>query len=95
VTQSNGGYEGGKGCESEGESEGEEGGRIYGKRMLVDGVVKENLGGRTKVVRQCRNEKERVGALREYFGITLTEEQIGGIRGYITEIRDAELENTG
>jgi arylamine N-acetyltransferase len=76
-------------------AEAEGGGGICGKRMLVDGVVKENLGGRTKVVRECRSEEERVAALREYFGITLTEEQIEGIRGYVTELRGAALENTG
>lgn len=87
------------GKEGKGEGEGEEeqgveGGKeedveqeIYGKRMLVNGVVKENLGGKTRVVAECRTEEERVQALREWFGIRLTEEERNAIRGYRTELR--------
>jgi hypothetical protein len=46
-------------------------------------------------VQVCKSEAERVRALEQYFGIVLTEEQREGIRGYVTEIRDATLENTG
>lgn len=60
---------------------------VYGKRMLVGGTVKENLGGKTRVVRECGSEEERVEALREWFGIELTEEERGGIRGYQTELK--------
>jgi arylamine N-acetyltransferase len=60
---------------------------IYGKRMLVDGLVKENLGGRTKVVEECGAEEERVAALEKWFGITLTEEERKGIQGWPTELR--------
>ena len=59
---------------------------IYGKRMLVNGVVKENLGGRTRVVVECRTEDERIEALQRYFGITLTEEERLGIWGWATEL---------
>lgn len=60
---------------------------VYGKRMLVDGVVKENLGGKTKVVQVCGSEEERVEALREWFGIRLTEEERKGIKGWRTELK--------
>ncbi|KAA8563958.1 hypothetical protein EYC84_011961 [Monilinia fructicola] len=43
-----------------GEGEGEEGEgevKIIGKRMLVNGVLKENLGGKTRVVRVCQGEE--------------------------------------
>lgn len=59
---------------------------IYGKRMLVDGVVKENLGGKTRIVKECKTEGERVEALREYFGIELTDDEKEAIRGYKTEL---------
>lgn len=62
------------------------GGEIYGKVMMVDGVVKRNLGGKTEVVRVCESEEERVGALGEYFGITLTEDEKEGIRGRELEL---------
>lgn len=40
--------------------------------MLVNGQVKKNLGGRT--------EEERVGELRELFGLTLRDEENGANR---------------
>ncbi|KAI9163163.1 Arylamine N-acetyltransferase, liver isozyme [Paramyrothecium foliicola] len=60
---------------------------IYGKRMLVDGVVKENLGGRTAVVQTCTSEEERVQAMREWFGLELTEEERVSIKGHISELK--------
>lgn len=59
---------------------------VYGKRMLVAGMVKENLGGKTRVLATCETEVQRVAALREYFGISLTDEEIGGIRGFRSEL---------
>ncbi|KAI3396636.1 hypothetical protein diail_11891 [Diaporthe ilicicola] len=57
-----------------------------GKIMLADGTVKRNLGGKTEVVKICRTEEERVQALREYFGITLGEDEKQGIRGFDTAL---------
>ena len=68
-------------------SEEKGGWEVFGKRMLVNGAVKENLGGRTEVVQECKDEEGRVRALREWFGLELTEEEIGGIKGYRTEIK--------
>lgn len=59
---------------------------IVGKVMLVNGEVKRNDGGRTKVVFDCKTEAERVGALRKYFDIVLTDEEIAGIKGRIVEL---------
>ncbi|KXJ89443.1 arylamine N-acetyltransferase 2 [Microdochium bolleyi] len=61
-------------------------GGIYGKRMLVNAEVKENLDGKTAVVRTCRTEAERVAALRELLGIELTEEEVQGIKGTAVEL---------
>lgn len=60
---------------------------IYGKRMLVNGVVKENLGGKTKAVQECQTEAERVEALKKWFDIKLSEEEINSIRGWHTELK--------
>jgi arylamine N-acetyltransferase len=60
---------------------------IYGKVMLVNGDVKQNLGGKTKLIRSCRTENERVEALKEVFGITLTEEEKDGIKGRVTDLK--------
>lgn len=61
-----------------------------GKRMLVNGVVKENLGGRPEVVKVCETEGERVQTLGELFGITLDKEE-RGVVGRFVELRPALL----
>ena len=63
-----------------------EGNEIVGKVMLVNGDVKRNMGGKTSLVKTCKTEEERVEALREYFGIDLTQEESEGIRGTVTEL---------
>lgn len=60
---------------------------IYGKRMLVNGTVKENTGGKTRVVQECKTEKERVQALEKWFGMRLSEDEKTGIVGHITELK--------
>ena len=60
---------------------------IFGKRILLNEVVKENLGGKTRVVLECRGEEERVNALKSWFGIELTEEETLAIKGHTTEIK--------
>jgi arylamine N-acetyltransferase len=60
--------------------------RIGGKLMLINRLVKRNMGGRTKVVEECKTEEERIAVLKEYFGITLTHEQREGIKGKFTEL---------
>lgn len=57
--------------------------------MLVNGEVKRNNGGKTELVMDCQNEEERIEALKEYFNITLTEEEIQGIKGRNVELRIA------
>ncbi|KAF2113129.1 arylamine N-acetyltransferase 2 [Lophiotrema nucula] len=69
------------------EEEVEEEEEIYGKRMLVYGTVKENLGGKTKVIQECKSEEERVKALEDHFGIKLSEDEISGIIGHSTELK--------
>lgn len=71
--------------ESEASFEGEM--EIYGKRMLVNGVVKENLGGKTQIITTCNTEGERVEALEKYFQISLTDEEKEDIHGYVSELR--------
>ncbi|KAJ3558935.1 hypothetical protein NPX13_g9615 [Xylaria arbuscula] len=77
-----GGDDGDKG-ESESESEEQE---IYGKRYLVNDVIKENLGGRTEIIHECKTEGDRVAALEKYFGLWLTEEEQSAIQGWRTQL---------
>ncbi|KAH6889877.1 hypothetical protein B0T10DRAFT_42122 [Thelonectria olida] len=60
---------------------------IYGKRMLVNGVVKENLGGKTHIVTELKSEAERLAALEGYFSIGLSQEEGEGIIGYKSELK--------
>ncbi|KAF5536441.1 arylamine n-acetyltransferase [Fusarium phyllophilum] len=60
---------------------------VYGKRILLNESIKENLGGKTKVIHKCRDEEERVEALETWFGIRLTEEEALSIKGYATELK--------
>jgi len=64
---------------------------VYGKRMLVNGTAKENLGGKTRVVKECTTEVERIEILENWFEIRLTEEEKSSIVGHISELRCLEL----
>jgi arylamine N-acetyltransferase len=63
---------------------------IVGKVMLVNGEVKRNDGGKTRVVMVCKTEEERVRALKEHFEIVLTEEEIAGVKGRNVELLGEE-----
>lgn len=60
---------------------------IFGKRMLVNEIVKENMGGKTRVIKVCQSEEERVAALRDWFGVILTDEERLAIKGHMTELK--------
>jgi arylamine N-acetyltransferase len=73
-----------------GEAKGEDGEwEIYGKRMLLNGIIKENLGGKTHVLAECSTEAERVEALNTHFGIKLKEEEGSSIKGWLTTLDSA------
>lgn len=59
---------------------------VVGKVMLVDGVVKRNMCGKTSQIKVCRTEDERIEALKEFFNITLTEEEKEGVKGRNVEL---------
>jgi arylamine N-acetyltransferase len=59
---------------------------IYGKRMLVNELVKENLGGKTSIIYECKTDEDRVAALERYFDIRLTEEEKDSIKGWRTAL---------
>lgn len=55
---------------------------IVGKVMLVNNLVKVNVGGKTRVLHEFSSEDGRLLALQEYFGISLTEEEAQFIKGW-------------
>lgn len=62
---------------------------VFGKMMLVGDTIKENLGGKTKVVETFSSEDDRIDALKRWFNITLTERERKGIQGWRTELCSA------
>ncbi|RDW59649.1 arylamine N-acetyltransferase 1 [Coleophoma cylindrospora] len=63
-----------------------EGEEITGKVMLVDGDVKENVAGKTRLVKTFKTESERVEGLKTIFAIALTDEEIKGVMGRNVEL---------
>ncbi|ETS87308.1 hypothetical protein PFICI_01136 [Pestalotiopsis fici W106-1] len=59
---------------------------VYGKRMLVNGTVKENLGGKTQTLADYGTEAERLEALKIHFKITLSLEEAKSIKGWVTDL---------
>lgn len=64
---------------------------ISGKIMLVNGTVKRNMGGKTEVVQVCETESERVQAIKKWFGMGFTEEEVAGIKDTVTELKKIEV----
>lgn len=60
---------------------------IAGKMMLADGTVKRNMGAKTEVLKICKTEEDRVQALWDHFGITLTGIEKEGILGFDTSLQ--------
>lgn len=54
--------------------------------MLINDIVKRNLGGKTEVLAVLRSENERIKALKDWFDIDLTESERAAISGHGTEI---------
>lgn len=44
---------------------------IVGKLMFVSGVVKLNLGGKTRVIHTCENEEDKRAAFKKYFSMDI------------------------
>lgn len=64
---------------------------IVGKIMLVNGTVKRNMGGKTETLQICETEDERIKALKKWFDMDFTDEEVAGIKGMVTELRSVEV----
>ncbi|RDA85189.1 hypothetical protein CP532_2370 [Ophiocordyceps camponoti-leonardi (nom. inval.)] len=60
---------------------------VVGKVMLVNDVVKVNMGGRTQVVHRLETERDRREALWEYFGIRMSQDEADLIQGWDMALR--------
>ncbi|KAE8344319.1 hypothetical protein BDV24DRAFT_148920 [Aspergillus arachidicola] len=63
-----------------------EGDEVYGKIVLDDDKIKKNEGGKNVLVQTCMTERARVEALKDLFGIELTEEEQNGIQGRMSAL---------
>lgn len=55
--------------------------KIVGDVTLFNDGVRKNVGKEREVLRELKTEEERVKALKEIFGVELTEEERGGMNG--------------
>lgn len=63
-------------------------GKLVGTMMLVGGDLKRRVRDETEHLRACKNEKQRVEALSEWFGIKLSDLEKAGIKGMVTELKE-------
>ena len=52
---------------------------IVGDVSMINDGVRRNVGKERQVLRECKTEQDRIDALREIFGVELTEEEIQGV----------------
>lgn len=60
---------------------------VVGVLMLHDNELKYRCGGQTDLLKTFGIEQKRVDALKEWFGIFLTDEEERGIEGLVTELK--------
>ena len=60
--------------------------QVTGTLILIGGELKRRVGGKTEKLETCNTEKERVQALKKWFGIELKDEEKRGIKGLVTEL---------
>lgn len=62
-------------------------GELVGERILHGNVVKEGASGQDRIIEVLETEEDRVRALERYFDIELTDKEIKGIKGLMTELK--------
>ena len=62
-------------------------GDIVGAMTLSGATVKKRIHEKSEVVIECSTEEERVAALKQHFGITLSSKEQAGIKGTVTELK--------
>ncbi|KAI4263907.1 MAG: hypothetical protein L6R42_000966 [Xanthoria sp. 1 TBL-2021] len=63
-----------------------EDGKVVGAVTMFNEKVKREVGG-VVVERFCMSEEDRLGILKEWFGVRLTGEEERGIKGLVTELK--------
>lgn len=65
----------------------EESGKPVGLLILHRDYVKRRMGADSEIIEHLESEEQRVKALAKHFGIVLSPEEQGGIRGLASELR--------
>ncbi len=61
---------------------------VAGSVTISGGTLTRRIGGgASEVLKECKNEEERLQSLREWFGIELNEDERWGISGMVTELK--------
>lgn len=63
---------------------------IIGQYTLSGTEVKRRIGRESETIETLRTEQDRINALAKWFGMHLREEEIHGIRGMGSELRELE-----
>ena len=63
-----------------------ENGELVGEMKLYENEVRRRIRGESELLTTLTSEEERVEALEQYLGIKLSEPEVLGIRGMITEL---------
>lgn len=63
-----------------------------GYMLMAENELRRNYKGKTELVQKFFSESERVDAMQEEFGITLTEEEKQGVVGMDAELKDDEFD---
>ena len=63
-----------------------ESGELVGEIRLYENEVRRRIKGESELLATLTTEEERVQALDKYFGVKLSEPEVLGIHGMITEL---------
>ena len=58
-----------------------------GTIILIRNQLKSRMGQDQEIVRTIETEEERISILKEDFAITLTDDECGGIKGFVSELK--------
>jgi len=64
----------------------DDGSDLIGDLTLFKSEVKRRVHGRSEAVYICENEAQRVGVLRDAFGVILRPDEVNGIKGMVSEL---------
>ncbi|KAM3072365.1 hypothetical protein ACMFMG_009174 [Clarireedia jacksonii] len=67
---------------------------VVGTVILVNNFLKRRIKGKTEHIATFTCEAERVEALKEWFGIELTEDELCGIKGMVTDLGDKTISDS-